>query len=448
MRPLTVFRAVLIPSALGFSSGILAGSCNLPLPCSQNVTISKGKPAFSITNTDTGAAGIFTIKDPTSKTPALVGRTNSTADNAFGVVGRITSTSSGSNSAGVFGINLGSGNVLPRIGVWGQSDAAGSIGVLGQSVAGTAVSGLSTSGIAVSGQSTFNAIVGVSTGGIGVLGRSTARGVVGTQGPPDISCPITIGDGNTAVGGCANTGTGMYGHAFGGVGVFGESESDKGVWGNGNGQGRGVVGTVGRTSCAAASTAGYGVGGCAADGDGVVGRSTNGRAGVFVGNVVITGNLSKGGGSFKIDHPVDPENKYLYHSFVESSDMLSLYTGNAVLDRRGAATVDLPQWFGALNRDFRYNLTAVGAPAPNLHVAEQVKENRFRIAGGQPGMTVSWQVTGVRQDPYANMNRIPVEEAKPPAERGKYLHPLAYGKPETMGVTYAGEPPPAVASIK
>src|SRR6185369_14408176 len=41
-----------------------------------------------------------------------------------------------------------------------------------------------------------------------------------------------------------------------------------------------------------------------------------------------------------------------------------------------------------------------------------------RIAGSTPGMKVSWQLTGVRQDAYANAHRIPVEELEPARERG------------------------------
>jgi hypothetical protein len=78
--------------------------------------------------------------------------------------------------------------------------------------------------------------------------------------------------------------------------------------------------------------------------------------------------------------------------------------------------VDLPEYFEALNRDFRYQLTAIGSPGPNLYIAEGVKQNRFRIAGGRAFAHVSWQVTGVRQDAYANEHRIRVEEEKPPAE--------------------------------
>ena len=66
------------------------------------------------------------------------------------------------------------------------------------------------------------------------------------------------------------------------------------------------------------------------------------------GNVSVTGTLSKGSGSFKIDHPLDPKNKYLYHSFVESPDMMNIYNGNITTDANGFATVEMPDWFEAL----------------------------------------------------------------------------------------------------
>src|SRR5262249_22119601 len=113
------------------------------------------------------------------------------------------------------------------------------------------------------------------------------------------------------------------------------------------------------------------------------------------GNATISGNLSKGGGSFKIDHPLDPENKYLYHSFFESPDMMNIYNGVAALNRRGEAVIDLPIWFEALNKDFRYQLTCIGGFAP-VFVAQEINNNRFKIAGGKAGMKVSWQVTGIR----------------------------------------------------
>jgi trimeric autotransporter adhesin len=162
-------------------------------------------------------------------------------------------------------------------------------------------------------------------------------------------------------------------------------------------------------------------------------------AGVFFGNVDITGSLTKGGGSFKIDDPLDPANKYLYHSFVESPDMMNVYNGNIVLNGNGEATVQLPEWFETLNRDFRYQLTSIGGFAP-IYVAQKVQNNAFKIAGGKPGMEVSWQVTGVRQDAWANAHRIPVEVDKPARERGYYLHPELYGQPQQKGIAWALHP--------
>ncbi len=182
-------------------------------------------------------------------------------------------------------------------------------------------------------------------------------------------------------------------------------------------------------------------GGASGDGSsGIVGEADAGasdsHAGLFIGDVDIDGTLTKTAGSFKIDHPLDPENKYLYHSFVESPDMKNVYDGVVTLDESGAAWVELPEWFEALNADFRYQLTPIGAPAPDLYIADEMESCRFRIAGGEPGLRVSWQVTGIRRDRYAQEHRIPVEEYKPPKERGKYLHPELYGAPQERRVWY------------
>ena len=173
---------------------------------------------------------------------------------------------------------------------------------------------------------------------------------------------------------------------------------------------------------------------------GVWGYSTSGLAGDFSGNVNISGSLAKAGGSFKIDHPLDPANRYLSHSFVESPDMKNVYDGVVALDGNGEAVVALPEWFEALNRDFRYQLTAIGGPAPSLHIANKIAQNRFKIGGGSPGLEVSWQVTGIRRDAWANAHRIPVEAAKSVAERGYYLHPDLYGASQEKGMGWAHHP--------
>ena len=166
------------------------------------------------------------------------------------------------------------------------------------------------------------------------------------------------------------------------------------------------------------------------------GSALGALAGRFVGSVSVSGTLSKGGGAFKIDHPLDPENMYLYHSFVESPDMKNIYDGTIMTDANGEAVVELPDWFEALNRDFRYQLTVIGTFAQAI-VAEEVKGNRFVIKTNGPNVRVSWQVTGIRRDAFANKNRIQVEEDKPEVERGYYLHPEAFGQPEEKSIQWA-----------
>ena len=157
----------------------------------------------------------------------------------------------------------------------------------------------------------------------------------------------------------------------------------------------------------------------------VLGRSNGSDTVRIPGSLVVTGSISKGGGSFRIDHPLDPKGMYLYHSFVESPDMMNIYNGNVTTDAKGEAVVSLPDYFGALNRDFRYQLTVINQFAQAI-VAEKVNNNRFKIRTDKPNVEVSWQVTGIRQDPYANAHRIQVEQPKAENERGTYLYPDLY----------------------
>ncbi len=163
------------------------------------------------------------------------------------------------------------------------------------------------------------------------------------------------------------------------------------------------------------------------------GSNTLGYAGFFNGRVHVAGTLSNFSGSFKIDHPLDPANKYLSHSFVESPDMMNIYNGNVTTDATGEAVVTMPEYFDALNRDFRYQLTVIGQFAQAI-VAEEIKNNSFKIRTDKPNVKVSWMVTGIRQDVYANENRIPVEEDKPANERGLYLYPKGFNQPAEKSV--------------
>jgi hypothetical protein len=153
------------------------------------------------------------------------------------------------------------------------------------------------------------------------------------------------------------------------------------------------------------------------------------------GSLVVDGGLLVAGTkNFHIDHPLDPTNKYLNHASIESSEVLNQYSGNVVLDARGEAQVKFPAWFGAINDDFRYQLTAIGAPGPNLYIAEKVRDNSFKIGGGMPGMEVSWLVTARRNDPYMRAHPYVVEQDKPERERGYYTDPSLYGAPNQQGI--------------
>jgi hypothetical protein len=209
---------------------------------------------------------------------------------------------------------------------------------------------------------------------------------------------------------------GTRGESANGNGVEGQSSgAASGVYGHNDGT-NGGFGIAGRT---------YGTDAVAVYGDsqgksGSLAGRFDGQVTIY-GNLFVTGTVAKSGGMFMIDHPLDRENKILRHSFVEAPEMLNVYSGTVKLDERGEAWVTLPPYFGALNRDYRYQLTNVGAFAPT-YVAEEVKENKFKVAGGKPGMKVSWQVSGVRQDLYARDHRIVVEEEKAPQDRGRYFY--------------------------
>jgi hypothetical protein len=255
--------------------------------------------------------------------------------------------------------------------------------------------------------------------------------------PLDLALPLMLsGDvssGNGTVVSLQNTAPGGRGlSSVGGndgnsFGQGGDGLLSRGGDGGDGGHGAQVVGGTGS---GAGNRSGHGI--VALPGGGLNG-ATVGLAGRFIGSVEVTGNLSKGGGSFKIDHPLDPENKYLYHSFVESPDMKNIYDGNVTTDGRGEAVVRLPDWFQALNRDFRYQLTVVGTFAQAI-VGEKIARNRFLIRTDQPNVEVSWQVTGIRKDAYANLHRVQVEVEKPAEERGYLLHPEAFAQPAERGI--------------
>jgi hypothetical protein len=324
---------------------------------------------------------------------------NSTSSTGYGVYG----SNSAPSGTGVYG--TASSTSGQNYGVYGMSSSASGYGVHGVNSGGTAIYGTGVTGVyGSSSVSSGNGVYGTSSGsgGSGVYGSTS--GFVGNG---------VMGSGNSS------NGTGVYGTGF--YGVYGTG-TGIGVYGVASGSGPGIPTAV----------KAYGI-------------CTGCRAGDFAGDVVIAGTLNANVKNFRIDHPLDPANKYLYHSSVESSEMIDIYTGNVTLDTNGEAWVKLPDWFEALNRDFRYQLTPIGRPGPGtlLYIAEEISGNQFKIAGGSPALKISWQVTAIRQDAYAKAHPTQVEVEKQGEERGKYIHPELFGQPETMGVDYKHRPPAA-----
>jgi hypothetical protein len=269
-----------------------------------------------------------------------------------------------------------------------------------------------------------NGVIGSSAGSSGVAGFSLAdynraAGVYGAA--PRIGIAGAVTGATTAPAGKVGVyGTGSNGNNMGGTGVLGESDTGTGVVGESDSS----VGVLGF-----GDTGVFGV----SSEIGILGWG-GAFAGYFFGPVHVGGTLTKAGGGFQIDHPLDPANKYLRHSFVESPQMKNVYDGVATCGSNGEAVVELPAWFETLNSDFCYQLTPIGMSGPNLFIVSEIKENRFKIGGGREGLKVSWQVTGIRQDAWAKANRVLAEEDKTGDDHGRYLHPKEHGQSEDRGI--------------
>jgi hypothetical protein len=379
----------------------------LTLPYSGSAAV-PGQVAFSVSNAGSGSSTWAVKGEATGSTGA---------GGVYGV---------SSSGVGVQGYTISA----DKPGVLGEGEALGVSGVAsgthGYGVHGTATVSF---GVGVRGENTAAGTYGYLGGFGGVLGYSPdAPGVEGQTRGADAGGVNGIGIVATALGVTgSNYVTSSWGYLGGSAGAEGRRGGNFGMLGTSD---QGVYGEHG-TSGAKGSlgSAQYGV----------YGNDFGGtHAGYFNGPVHVNGTLTKAGGSFLIDHPLDPENRTLSHSFVESPDMMNVYNGNVRTDADGYATVMLPEWFEALNRDFRYQLTVIGQFAQAI-VAEKVKDNRFVIRTNLGNVEVSWQITGIRQDAWANAHRIPVEQDKPDDERGTYLNPEAFGKPAELGLEHLQE---------
>jgi hypothetical protein len=269
-----------------------------------------------------------------------------------------------------------------------------------------------------------NALLTRSQSGIGAIVTSKSRFGLGVSSEIDTGLYAYSAEGDGAH--ISSTdGDGLFAYSEKGVGVVAESANDYGVY---------------ATSEALDAIVGY-----KEDDSGAAGSFANAsltrtgvtlrQAALFLGNVNIYGNFYVSGvKGFRIDHPLDPTGKWLHHASVESPELKTIYDGIVALNLRGEATVVLPEWFEDLNDDYRYQLTALGGPAPNLHISETIRNRRFVIAGGNPGATVSWQVTGIRKDPWAADNPLDVEQPKAKSERGTVLWPVKRTKQQSKVV--------------
>lgn len=285
-----------------------------------------------------------------------------------------------------------------------------------------------------------NATSGTGAGFYGQSNSTDGRGVVGLANAGSGPGYGVLGQANST------SGRGVYGLATNSngqtYGVFGQSNSQIGT---------GVAGT---TSSGATGANTIGVSGIANSDNavGVYGRGNGSSSGIVYGVVGVTSTVNgfgvfsngatgaSGTKSFMIDHPADPTGKFLVHYSVESPEPYLVYRGTAILDGSGSAVVELPEYFGDINKDPQYQLTAIGAPAPMLHIASEVANNEFVIAGGVPGMKVSWTVTATRNDAWTQANPPADVRVKPAAAQGKYLHPELYGQPDSKGIFYAPTP--------
>lgn len=369
---------------------------------------------------------------------------------------------SGEGGRGVYGFGASPSGVSD--GVWGRSDSPQGRGVLGWAThsngANYGVWGQTDSeandAIGVYGWA--SAVGGLDTRTYGVYGRSNATrgvGVAGYGGP--LGAGVT-GYGWNGVYGESTNGRGVIGVSDYSEGVRGESYSDFGaavqginsdplgtavagngyfaIWGEST-NGRGVTGVA---------ESGTGVYGFSDDGYGIYAASITDLAGYFAGDVHVAGTLSGPITQSKIDHPLDPANQTLTHYGQSAPEAQNVYNGVAVLDESGAVTVTLPAYFAAVNSGtFRYQLTAIGAAMPNLHIAQKVQGRTFAIAGGAPGMEVSWELTARRDDPYARDHAAPAEQAKEGDDAGTYLYPEGYGQPQEMGM---GSARPDAAAVQ
>ncbi|HYE63009.1 MAG TPA: hypothetical protein VD997_13515 [Phycisphaerales bacterium] len=396
-----------------------------------NVGIGTSTASYPLTVRGSNSGGVLWVENTSTTETSNAILAHSSARLGAGVRGINTNDLAcyGLLGEAMSGLGRGVYGVGGSIGVQGSG---GSIGVYG------ATTGASSLGSGVEGVTTApdaNGVLGFQQSATG-----SGSGVTGISSSPTSSAVLGRADALTGapngVRGESRSPTGL------GVLGFGSSLSglNYGVWGqSASTTGRGVYGFTTATSGANYSIFGqnaspdgravYGFN-SAASGNayGVYGRSPNSPTGWAV---WADGRFGASGTkSFVIDHPRHPASKHINHFCAEGPQPFNVYTGNAQLEADGRAVVTLPDYFEDINKDFRYQLTPIGAPGPMLHIAAEVKDNQFTIAGGTPNSKVSWTVTATRNDAWVRAHPMADVTDKLPEHQGTYLHPELFGQPD------------------
>ena len=343
----------------------------------------QGKSSSDKDNT-AGLSGYF---DGTAAGYGIYGKNESSKVGSQGIIGINARTSGGWGVEG-FGIN----------GVYGRTNDAGGYGTVGYNLSGYTAD--ENGGISVFGYSN-----------VGVFGQSTSENGAGVLGQMSASYAPGVWGKNDKADGFGVAGIANYG-------VFGQGASLNGTaWS----AGAGVVGQLDPNM--GATQVGY------------LGAYYNAGSAEYA--VLANGDMgATGTKSFTIDHPTDPENKILKHYCTESPEVLNIYRGNVTLDANGEAMVELPDYFEALNINYSYQLTAIGAPATGIYIEKEISNNVFKIAGGNANQKISWSVYAERNDlyvqKYPKSKQVEIEKT----EKGKYLRPELYNQPKEKGILF------------
>jgi hypothetical protein len=402
-------RRALLAAAVGGVVAVAAGALGRPdavrAASGDSMRVGRSNDGGSdqtiLLSTAGGAA--FTLKDTAIGGTGQFGWSSATTGTGRGLYGRADSA----GGSGVHAVNSGTGG---GDGAALRATATSTPAIIATSVGGGSVARL----------------IGAHAGSTGLHAEGGFLGAYGKGSQWGTYCEATGlgGVGVFGIGGSGSASVGVYGQSAG-TGVVGTGTAT-GVSGS-SVNGYGVVGGSNNEAVRGTSANGIGVVGGSTTGTGVYGESASGYAGSFIGDVFVSGTVDGAALGTTIDHPLDPADRVLQLSAIEGPERIVQTGGTVELDADGTATVRLPAWFAAMHGDARYQLTAVGAAMPDLHVAATDRDG-FRVAGGAAGARIDWQVAGTRRDAWAVANPLAVERTKRGKERGRYVHPAAHGK--------------------